>query len=70
MRNYDPNLNGRVGIIGKHMDRTHHLPLRQRGGNHKSGKIHENEMNGKSDKDGVDGEIGKNKHSIFDSSFT
>ena len=63
MKSCDPNLNGRVGIIGKTMDRRHHLHLRQMGGNHKNGKIHKNDMND------MDAENGKNKYSIFDSSF-
>ena len=45
------------------------LHLGQPGGNHKTGKIHKNEMNGKDSKNGMDGEKGKNKYSIFDSSF-
>ena len=69
MKSCDPNLNGRVGIVGKFMDRRYHLHLRQPGGNHMNGKIHKNDMNGKDSKSGMDGENGNNKYSIFDSSF-
>ena len=69
MKSRDPNLNSRVGIFGKFMDRRHLRHLRQLGGNHKHGKNHKNDMNGKESKNDMDGENGKNKCSIFDSSF-
>ena len=65
----DPNLNGRVRIIGNFMDRRHHLHIRQPGGDHKNGKIQKDYMNGKDTKHGMVGENGKKKYIIFESSF-
>ena len=62
---WDQNLSGKVGILGKFMDRRRHLHMRPPGGNLKNGK---DDMNGKNDKIGTDGGNGKNEYSFPEAS--